>query len=271
MPDKQYVSDFYREDARKHGLSPFTAVHDDVLREKETVLIGRFFEILAAARGDGGFRALDLGCGNGHMLSLLADSHPDFAFWGADLSQEMIALARSRRLENCVLEVADCGLLPYDDGFFDAVYTERCLINILDRDEKQRALAEIHRVLAPGGHYLMIEGFSDGLENNNRARRECGLSNLSAPRHNAYFDKDEFRQWAVGHFDVVAPETFDEVGGGAGLEVNFLSSHYFMSRVFHALVTKGEQVKNTEFVKFFSFLPPIGDYAPIQAFILKKP
>lgn len=35
-------------------------------------------------------------------------------------------------------------------------------------------------------------------------------------------------------------------------------------------MTKGDWVQNTEFVKFFSFLPPIGNYAPIKAYILQK-
>ena len=35
-------------------------------------------------------------------------------------------------------------------------------------------MREIARILKPGGHYLMIECFNDGLANNNRAREELG-------------------------------------------------------------------------------------------------
>ena len=184
MPDRKYISNFYREEARNHGLSSAATIHDDVMREKETTMITRFFDILANRRGHDGMRVLDVGCGNGHMVGVLSDRHPSFAFWGADASEEMIALSRSRDLKRSVFEVADSGSLHYDDGCFDAVYTERCLINIPDRDERMRALAEIHRVLTEDGHYLMIEGFTDGLENNNRAREECGLPALKPAQHN---------------------------------------------------------------------------------------
>jgi hypothetical protein len=40
--------------------------------------------------------------------------------------------------------------------------------------------------------------------------------------------------------------------------------------VLHPLLTKGEWIRNTEFVSFFSFLPPIGNYAPVQSLVFKK-
>ena len=69
---------------------------------------------------------------------------------------------------------------------------------------------------------------------------------------------------------VVDPAELDPDGGGDLLRSNFLSSHYFVARILHPLITRGEWVKNTEFVKFFSFLPPIGNYAPVQAYIFEK-
>lgn len=116
----------------------------------------------------------------------------------------------------------------------------------------------------------MIECFTDGLLNNNKARKECGLSELKEAYHNKYFDKDLFLQAISKIFTVVEPAQFSRKENGYVFHHNFLSSHYFIARVLHPLVTKGESVKNTEFVKFFSSLPPVGNYSPIQAYILKK-
>jgi SAM-dependent methyltransferase len=176
----------------------------------------------------------------------------------------MLALARRRGLRGCRWRRGDARALPFPAASFDVVYTERCLINILDGRGQERALREIHRVLAPGGHYLMIECFTDGLAALNRARTECGLEALPAAHHNRYFDKPAFRRAVAPLFDVVEPAAF-----AALPPPNFLSSHYFAARALHPLVTRGAQVRNTEFVKFFSHLPPYGEYAPLQIYLLR--
>ena len=55
--------------------------------------------------------------------------------------------------------------------------------------------------------------------------------------------------------------------------MNYLSTHYFVSRVVHELVRPRDgSIRNTEFVKFLdSALPPaIGDYAPLRFLVFKK-
>lgn len=268
--ESDYVRKFYRNEAEKHGLSSAIGVHDVVLREKETALIHRFFGRLEEIHGDRPLKILDAGCGNGYALNELASAFPKNSYWGVDASKEMIQLANQRNLSACEFQIADICSLPFTDRFFSAMFTERCLINLLDWQDKKVAIRGLHDKLEDGGYFLMIEGFYDGLENNNRARRECGLPELTEPKHNKYFDKEAFFDLIDGMFQVVQPEQFDPERDGEGLESNFISSHYFMARVVHALVTKGESIKNTEFVKFFSFLPPIGNFSPIQAIILKK-
>jgi len=53
-----------------------------------------------------------------------------------------------------VYAAADADALPFEDGEFDAVYSQVVLYRLPD---PARALREIHRVLAPGGRYLGIE------------------------------------------------------------------------------------------------------------------
>ena len=264
------VQAHYQSVAEKYGASPQSTMEDEVVREKEIGQILNFVGALENLPDNQPLRILDLGCGNGYTLSALSNAHPANRYYGTDFSESLLAIAIAREVAGCEFRQADARALPFEGDFFDAVYTERCLINILDWEQQRRALQEIARVLKPGGAYLMIESFTDGLVNNNRARQECGLEEIKAAYHNKYFEKDLWLKAITDWFTVVSP---GESNGKRPFEVpefNFLSSHYFIARVLHPLVSRGTAVKNTEFVKFFSFLPPVGNYSPIQVFLLRK-
>lgn len=262
--EKKYdiVRKRYKEEAEKWGDSSYSTMDDEIIRSKESELILKFFDIFKGQS----LKIGDIGCGNGYTLSCLARQFPYNNYWGIDNSAELLAIAEDRKLANCEFVEGNACCLNFDNEFFDVIYTQRCLINILDWEEQKNALVEIHRTLKPEGLYLMIECFTDGLMNNNKARSECGLTELKEAYHNKYFDKELLAEAVRGRFTITEPSQLD----GRLPPYNFLSSHYFIARVLHALVAKGEQMKNTEFVKFFSFLPPIGNYSPIQAYVLRK-
>lgn len=263
------VGSHYAEQAKKHGLGASSTMEDQVIRAKELDAIAGALDYLLASTGPGA-TVLDLGCGNGFAISALAGSRPQTQFIGIDISEDMIELARDREQSNVRYTLGSALKLPDSlTGEVDFVYTERCLINILDAGQRLAALDQILRVLRPGGLYMMIEGFTDGLDMYNKARLELGMEEVSPPPHNEYFDKDEFFQYIAGKF-IVKNDTGSDNGLHASVPVNFLSSHYFIRNVLHPLVTQGEWIRNTEFVKFFSFLPPVGNYAPIQAYVLEK-
>lgn len=262
MEEYDTVKKHYKEEAEKWCDSSYSTMDDEIIRSKETELILEFLDVFKGQR----LKVGDIGCGNGHSISLIARQFPCSSYWGIDNSAELIAIAKNRKLANCEFVEGNACCLNFDNEFFDAIYTQRCLINILDWEEQKNALVEIHRTLKPEGHYLMIECFTDGLMNNNKARSECGLTELKEAYHNKYFDKELLAEAVRGKFSIMEPSQLD----GRLSPYNFLSSHYFIARVLHALVTKGEQIKNTEFVKFFSFLPPVGNYSPIQAYVLRK-
>jgi ubiquinone/menaquinone biosynthesis C-methylase UbiE len=244
----------YKDAVKKHGTC--CALDDMVVRQKETDLILNFFDTHIKKER---FSVIgDIGCGDGYTLEKLSDRHPLCNYFGIDIVKELLDAANKRKIKNCEFIEGDTTRLNFNDDFFDIVYTQRCLVNLLAWSKQRKALKEIHRVLKPGGYYLMIECFTDGLDNNNKARMECGLPALKPPSFNKYIYKKLFAETIRNKFWI----EYDSF--------NFLSSHYFIARVLHALVTKGEQVKNTEFVKFFSGLPPVGNYSPIQAFTLTK-
>jgi SAM-dependent methyltransferase len=97
-----------------------------------------------------GARALDAGCGTGFQSALL-----DELGWrthGIDVSAGLLAVAR-RRLSHAALALASIEALPYPDARFDAVVC--CGSTLSFVDDPARALAELGRVLRPGGRLLL--------------------------------------------------------------------------------------------------------------------
>jgi ubiquinone/menaquinone biosynthesis C-methylase UbiE len=169
---------------------------------------------------------------------------------------------------NCHFLQGDVRKLNFENNTFDVIYTERCLINIRNWAEQKLALKEIHRVLKTNGRYVMIECFTDGHNNYNKARTEIGLPEIKIPEVNLFFDKlqvmtelEKMKFQCIGLGSDYADRT----------SWNFLSSHYFIARVLHAAITD-KLVRNSEFVKFFLEALPqnIGNYSPIQGFIFRK-
>ena len=99
---------------------------------------------------------LDLGCGTGEITARLAEWFPQASFVGVDLEEPHLVRARARcsALGSRVrFEVADALALPYDDGTFDLVVCRHVLQAVPDA---ARVLAEIRRVLRPGGRVHLI-------------------------------------------------------------------------------------------------------------------
>ena len=101
-----------------------------------------------------GARVLDVGTGTGAVLVPAAEAAgPDGYVLGIDISPEMVRLAgaaelpdRAARVDARVMDAERLDHLP--DGEFDTVLCA-CAISFFPHPD--RALAEFHRVLAPGG------------------------------------------------------------------------------------------------------------------------
>lgn len=107
---------------------------------------------------DGCRRLVDVGCGTGRFAAF-ARHRLGARVWGVDPSAEMLRRARARpdaRGIGWKQGVAE--RLPFQDGWFDAAHMHLVVHTLADRG---RALAEIGRVLGPGGR-LAIATFAGG-------------------------------------------------------------------------------------------------------------
>lgn len=103
-----------------------------------------------------GHRVLDVGCGTGDLLRLLAPLVAPGRAVGIDLSETMIAEARSRpgSLANLSFQPADATALPFGDASFDRILAAQVLVHVPDPG---LALREITRVLASPGLLSVTE------------------------------------------------------------------------------------------------------------------
>ena len=110
-----------------------------------------------AARLAPGQRVLDLACGTGEpAVTAAARVTPTGRVIATDLSPEMVASARRRAtrlgLTQVEVRVMDAEHVDFPDASFDAV---TCRFGLMFCPEPQRAAAEIHRVLKPGGRFAI--------------------------------------------------------------------------------------------------------------------
>ena len=100
-------------------------------------------------------RVLDVGCGSGWATRLLAEYASKGQVTGIDISDEMIRVARgsSAGFPNADFEVASAEQLPFSDSEFTHAFSMESLYYYADIPQ---AVAEIHRVLRPGGLFVAV-------------------------------------------------------------------------------------------------------------------
>jgi len=92
---------------------------------------------------------LDIGCGTGNLLAATREGFPQAALAGIDPSAALLARARRHPLlSDATLARAVAEALPFADATFDAALS---LLVLQEFAKPQRALAEMRRVVRPGG------------------------------------------------------------------------------------------------------------------------
>jgi SAM-dependent methyltransferase len=102
------------------------------------------------------WRVADVGCGEGYLTIETARwaSHVVAVDRSPDVLARARALARRRNVTNVTWEVGEIEQLPIADASVDVVLLSQALHHA---DAPARALAEAHRVLAPGGRLLVLD------------------------------------------------------------------------------------------------------------------
>lgn len=96
-------------------------------------------------------RVLDIGCGEGYFLQLLAKEKIGRELFGADLSRKALESAK-RNVPVAFTKLADARKLPFKGNFFDCVSA----LELLEHFSKpEEVLAEARRVLARDGTLLI--------------------------------------------------------------------------------------------------------------------
>ena len=96
--------------------------------------------------------ALDLGCGAGEILKLILQQDVGKELYGIDLSEKMLHVAKSKLPEQVKVLLGDSESLPFPNNTFDVVF---CNDSFHHYPAPRNVLSEVHRVLKPGGTFLM--------------------------------------------------------------------------------------------------------------------
>lgn len=157
-------------------------------------------------------RVLDLGCGTAQLTADLAARYPGAAVVGADLSSDMLAVANGRAAAASFgLANASVYALPFADGSIDLVTNTISYHWYLDH---RRALAEIRRVLRPGGHFVM--------------------ATISSPVLRSRLVRRTWELFTADRTRIAVPRQIERELDAAGFEIENRAAVFPMVRVFVA-------------------------------------
>jgi len=106
-----------------------------------------------------GGKLVDVGCGPGYLIAVIAKSLPHLDIIGVDIAEEMLQaatdnLSSSGLRERVKFQRGDVRELPFEDNAVDFVVSS---LSLHHWSEPEPALQEIRRVLKPGGQFLIFD------------------------------------------------------------------------------------------------------------------
>lgn len=255
MQYQKLVKEHYKKEAKENNLSLTSTMADVNTRRLEMEHIISYLK--------NGQKVLEVGCGNG-SASVEISKKIKLDLLATDFSEDMIALAKKQPTKGVkgkiTFQEEDVLKLNYEKTF-DVVFTERCIINLLNWDDQKKGLKNMARALKKGGSLVLVEAFQDGLDQLNGARKDLGLEPIGPAYHNFYLHKEKVIEYLKGEQLVLAEEN------------NFLSSYFYGSRVLYPALAKANKTDihyNSSFAEYFSLLPALGNYSQIKILVFKR-
>lgn len=132
----------------------------DVMNDVMSAGLHRLWKMFTIAQAGvrPGFKVLDIAGGTGDLAKAFArQAGASGEVWLTDINESMLRVGRDRLLNqglNTPALLCDAEKLPFPDNYFDRVSVAFGLRNMTHKDV---ALAEMHRVLKPGGKLLVLE------------------------------------------------------------------------------------------------------------------
>ncbi len=132
----------------------------DVMNDLMSVGLHRLWKAFTIAQAGirPGFKVLDIAGGTGDLAKAFAGKAGSTGeVWLTDINESMLRVGRDRLLNNGLSTptlLCDAEKLPFPDNYFDRVSVAFGLRNMTHKD---LALAEMRRVLKPGGKLLVLE------------------------------------------------------------------------------------------------------------------
>ena len=149
----------------------------------------------------GHVRVLDVGCGGGAVAKAVKAVRPDLEVFGCDMSEAALAAAVAEP-GGVEFRLATAEHLPFADGVFDAVW----IFDVLEHvDSPERVLAEVARVLRPGGAFHIVLPL-EGQPRTLYRLVGCGTRWTAKVRH-------------AGHIQIFSASRFESMAAAHGLPV----------------------------------------------------
>jgi ubiquinone/menaquinone biosynthesis C-methylase UbiE len=213
-------------------------------------------------------QVLDVGCGDGYSTLKIAEALPGVSLLGIDYADNMIGTALGRLesqndlADRVTFKVGDMMVLNQACGnsIYDAMISDRCLINLDSFASQSRAIGEIVRHTKSGGYDVAIENFMEGHDQMNRARHSFGLPEIAINWHNLYFKEPAFVQSARRFFENTVFKDFS-------------SLYYFATRVIYSAIyqMQGEEPDYRHDIhKVAVRLPWMGQFSLIRMVVLRR-
>jgi SAM-dependent methyltransferase len=251
------IKQFWDQQAEQYGGSSCATSPDHHYRELE---IRRILPWLKNCNF-----ILDVGCGNGYSTFKFADKYPDAHILGIDYSEAMISTAKAIRGKRSrpwfmVGDVRDSLEQSYK---YNAIVTERCLINLASWEEQQAAILNLKSVLRRGGRLILVENMINGLNSLNRLRDLVDLPTIPERWHNLYMELSDTLDFLGRHFTIRAVH-------------NIGNLYYILSRVLYAKIAamQGKEPRYDHPINAIaSMLPSFvnGRYSPNYLIVCEVP
>lgn len=136
------------------------AARYDVMNDLMSVGLHRLWKMFTIGKSNvrPGMKVLDIAAGTGDLTMAFAKKVGKTGeVWHTDINESMLSVGRDRLIDkgfSLPSVVCDAEALPFADNYFDIVTVAFGLRNMTHKD---RALAEMYRVLKPGGKLLVLE------------------------------------------------------------------------------------------------------------------